>query len=59
LTEDEWEAAKAAIDNYEQSLAEARESELTILDLQSEANSKNLEAYEAADEALSKYTEKL
>jgi hypothetical protein len=40
-------------------LAEARESELTVLDLQSEVNSKNLEAYEAADEALSKYTEKL
>ena len=59
LSEDKWEAAKKAFGEYEDLQNKAEENELNLLDLHNEIQAKMLETYDAADEALDKYTEKL
>ena len=59
LSEDKWDAAKQAFAKYEELQRKEQDNDLELLDLRNQIQAKTLETYEAADEALKKYNDKL
>ena len=59
LSEDKWNGAKEAFAEYEELQRKEQDNDLELLDLRNQIQAKTLETYEAADEALEKYNDKL